>query len=197
MNENIIRCRCGHRVLGREVLRTEFYERRSFISDSIREYVYVKYRCKRCKRMGEAFIPDSKWDWKVLEAQPNELNDVERDFFLDEEPISAQDILDLHDRLETLGSFTELQSSTEQSSEEVSPNVAENSSPNASNTTTNSVEKPSLSSTRPLRNSNEQRPGEQRLGEPRTGETRANEQSSSTPKPPVPPLASDDSSRKS
>ena len=196
MNENIIRCRCGHRVLGREVLRTEFYERRSFLSESIREYVYVKYRCKRCKRMGESFIPDSKWDWKVLEAQPNELSDVERDLFLDEEPISTQDIRDLHERLETVASLKELLSSAEKPDAATIPDAAEKNSSVATNSAANTSDKTSLSSTRSLRNNSEQRPGEQRLGEPRTGETRANEQPSNTPKPPAPPLANDDSSRK-
>ena len=198
MNENIIRCRCGHRVLGREVLRTEFYERRSFLSESIREYVYVKYRCKRCKRMGESFIPDSKWDWKVLETQPNELNDIERDFFLDEEPISTQDILDLHANLENVALFDELQSAAK--STEIEAAQGSDATPDPFE------DEESASSTRCSRSSdsrlgesrlNEPRVGEQRPSEQRPGESRGEQRPSESSSPPKPPLASDDSSRKS
>jgi hypothetical protein len=53
-------------VLAKEVLRTDLYERRASEGSS-REYVYVKYRCQRCKRMGEAFVPESRWDRSILE----------------------------------------------------------------------------------------------------------------------------------
>ncbi|HVF85668.1 MAG TPA: hypothetical protein VM821_06780 [Abditibacteriaceae bacterium] len=100
MNKPIVRCRCGHQVLSKEVLRTDLYERRA-PGDAGREYVYVKYRCRRCKRMGEAFVAENRWDWAMLEAEPNEMTDAERDLFLDEEPITAEDILDFHCQLET------------------------------------------------------------------------------------------------
>ena len=100
MNKPIVRCRCGHQVLSKEVLRTDLYERRA-PGDAGREYVYVKYRCRRCKRMGEAFVAENRWDWAMLEAEPNEMTDAERDLFLDEEPITAEDILDFHRQLET------------------------------------------------------------------------------------------------
>ncbi len=106
MNKPIVRCRCGHQVLSKEVLRTDLYERRA-PGDAGRDYVYVKYRCRRCKRMGEAFVAENRWDWGMLEAEPNEMTDAERDLFLDEEPVSAEDILDFHRQLETF-SLTEL-----------------------------------------------------------------------------------------
>lgn len=95
MNKTIVRCRCGHQVLSKEVLRTDLYERRA-PGDAGREYVYVKYRCRRCKRMGEAFVAESRWDWAMLEAEPNEMNENERDRFLDEEPITQEELLDFH-----------------------------------------------------------------------------------------------------
>lgn len=94
MSKTIVRCRCGHQVLAREVLRTDLYER-----SRGRDYVYVKYRCRRCKRLGEAFVAESRWDWSILEPERNEMTDVERDWFLDQGPITASDMLDFHCRL--------------------------------------------------------------------------------------------------
>ncbi len=100
MNKSIVRCRCGHQVLSKEVLRTDLYERRA-PGDASRDYVYVKYRCQRCKRMGETFVAESRWDWAMLEAEPNEMTDQERDRFLDEEIVTPEDVLDFHRELET------------------------------------------------------------------------------------------------
>jgi hypothetical protein len=92
-------------VLAKEVLRTDLYERRA-TEGSSREYVYVKYRCQRCKRMGEAFVPESRWDRSILEPVQNEMNDAERDHFLDESPISDDEVLDFHRRLQELSDLT-------------------------------------------------------------------------------------------
>ncbi len=100
MNKPIVRCRCGHQVLSKEVLRTDLYERRA-PGDASRDYVYVKYRCRHCKRMGETFVAESRWDWAMLEAEPNEMTDQERDRFLDEEVVTPEDVLDFHRQLET------------------------------------------------------------------------------------------------
>jgi hypothetical protein len=108
MSKSIVRCRCGHRVLAKEVLRTDLYERRA-PEGSDREYVYVKFRCQRCKRVGEAFVAESRWDWSILEPDRNEMSDTERDHFLDEEPISSEEILDFHRRLKTLSYATDLE----------------------------------------------------------------------------------------
>ena len=94
MNNPIVRCRCGHQVLGKEVLRTDPYERASG-----REMVYVKFRCRRCKRMGESFIPESEWDWSIFEAPRNEMSEIERDQFLDRKTISTGDVLTFHREL--------------------------------------------------------------------------------------------------
>ena len=44
-----------------------------------RTYIYVKFRCRRCKRMGQMFVPEDRWDWGFLEAARDELSDAERD----------------------------------------------------------------------------------------------------------------------
>ncbi len=103
MNKPIVRCRCGHQVLSREVLRLEPYERASG-----REYVYAKYRCRRCKRMGEAFIPETQWDWSIFAAPKNEMSEAERDHFIDEATISSGDVLSFHRALEGADTLKDL-----------------------------------------------------------------------------------------
>jgi len=115
MNKIVVRCRCGHQVLAREVLRTDLYERAMGL-----EYVYVKFRCRRCKRMGEAFVAESRWDWSILEPAHNEMSEVERDQFLDEDAISAEEVLDFHRRLESADSWRDLQKDSGGASSDIS-----------------------------------------------------------------------------
>ena len=103
MNRAIVRCRCGHQILSKEVLRTDLYERRS--SDGAAEYVCVRYRCRRCRRLGEAFVAEKLWDWSALEIDNSELSDDEREVFRKSEPISQQEIEAFHSELESLNLF--------------------------------------------------------------------------------------------
>lgn len=103
MTRPVVRCRCGHRVLAKEVLRTDLYER-----PSGREYVYVKFRCKRCKRLGETFVSENRWDWRIFETSRNEMSEAESEVFADQSPISSEDILTFHRQLEAVESAGEL-----------------------------------------------------------------------------------------
>lgn len=103
MTRPVVRCRCGHRVLAKEVLRTDLYER-----PSGREYVYVKYRCKRCKRLGETFVAESRWDWRIFEASRSELSEAETDSFAGQSPITEDDVLEFHKQLEAIDNATGL-----------------------------------------------------------------------------------------
>ena len=103
MNKPILRCRCGHQVLGKEVLRAEPYEK-----ESGREAVYVKFRCRRCKALGEAFFDRLEFDPSIFEAPRNEMSDVERDRFLDEKTISSGDVISFHRALKKAMTLDEL-----------------------------------------------------------------------------------------
>jgi len=103
MNKSILRCNCGHQVLGKEILRAEPYEK-----ESGREAVYIKYRCRRCKRMGEAFFDKLEFDASIFETPRNEMSDVERDHFLDEKTISSGDIISFHRALSKSASLEDL-----------------------------------------------------------------------------------------
>lgn len=103
MNKPILRCGCGHQVLGKEILRVEPYEK-----ESGREAIYIKYRCRRCKRLGEAFFSRLEFDASIFEAPRNEMSDVERDHFLDEKTISSGDVIAFHRALSKSASLEDL-----------------------------------------------------------------------------------------
>ncbi len=105
MEKPLVLCRCGHGVLGKEVLRTDLYER-----SSGHEYVYVKFRCARCKRIAQTFVPASAWDWKKLEPAPGELSSEERDRLLEEEPVQAADLLLFHEDMALIETSAQLAS---------------------------------------------------------------------------------------
>ncbi len=144
MKRPLVRCRCGHRVLAKEVLRTDLYER-----PSGREYVYVKYRCQRCKRMGETFVAESCWDWRIFEAARNELSDSETELFSSRAPISSEDVIDLHLELTTLESLRQLVTETE---------TAEITSPSDKTETAKKSATPSSESKAGIKKSAEQTP---------------------------------------
>ena len=105
MKNNMIHCQCGQRVKSREVLRTDFYER-----PNGKDYVYIKYRCRYCKQIGESFIPERVFSWEMFESPRDEMSDLERESFAEQEAISSTDVVDLHQFLknESLASFSGL-----------------------------------------------------------------------------------------
>ena len=46
-----IKCNCGQRVIAKDVVQHGYYLRLFGPS-----FVYVKFRCSRCKKLGEQFI---------------------------------------------------------------------------------------------------------------------------------------------
>ncbi len=103
MSQSILRCSCGHQVLGREILRAEPFEK-----ESGREAIYIKYRCRRCKKLGEAFFNRLEFDASIFEAPRNEMSDAERDHFLDENTISSSDVIAFHRALSKTASLEDL-----------------------------------------------------------------------------------------
>lgn len=100
--KTMLRCRCGHRLLAKDVLRAD-PDVRAFGS----HYVWIKYRCSRCKRMGEHFIKEEKWDWAMLERDKTEMTDTERDEFASLPQIASEQILDFHRELDELDRVSE------------------------------------------------------------------------------------------
>lgn len=91
MKTNTIHCQCGQRVQTREVLRTDLYER-----PNGKDYVYVKFRCRHCKQIGETFVPERVFSWEMFESPRDELTELERENFAGQQAISSSDVVDLH-----------------------------------------------------------------------------------------------------
>ena len=93
-----IRCNCGQRVINRDVMQTGFYLRLFGPS-----YVYVKYRCSRCKKLGEQFVKQEEWEGGILRNSVEEVATDDRDRFETLGPIDINEVIDFHFQLENLG----------------------------------------------------------------------------------------------
>jgi DNA-directed RNA polymerase subunit RPC12/RpoP len=95
MRTTAIRCNCGQRVVAKDVLHRSWYVRvfgPSFMS--------LKYRCSRCKRLGEKFIEQDKWDDSILRDIPSEMSLDEKRRFDQLGKISVDEEIDFHFALE-------------------------------------------------------------------------------------------------
>lgn len=95
-----LRCNCGQHVFRRDVMRRGFYLRQTGPS-----YVYVKFRCSRCKKLGEHFIRQDEWNEDLISDKAHELSTREKERFARLGAITLDEMRDFHlelDRLETL-----------------------------------------------------------------------------------------------
>ena len=84
-----IRCSCGHRISAKEVLRHGIFMHRYRPL-----YAYVRYRCSRCKRLGEKLIDYELWDQSVLREPSAELTEEERTRFQQMGKISSDEVIE-------------------------------------------------------------------------------------------------------
>jgi len=56
-------CTCGRRIEGREVLQHGY-----FMNHWKPIWVFVKYRCSRCRMLGEQLVDYSQWDGSILDG---------------------------------------------------------------------------------------------------------------------------------
>jgi hypothetical protein len=75
-------------------------------------YVYVRYRCGRCKRVGEKLVEQEAWDPGVL--GPAKQAESERDLTRFEEmgEITAEEVIEFHYALRGLGAESETERGT-------------------------------------------------------------------------------------
>ncbi|MFB3880314.1 MAG: hypothetical protein ACE149_03575 [Armatimonadota bacterium] len=104
IHPTIIRCNCGHRVVRRDVIQTGLYL--SVLGPS---YVYVRYRCGRCKRMGEQLVEQEAWDPAVLQPAIRPRAEVDLARFREMGEITADEIIAFHYGLEKLSEDPEEQ----------------------------------------------------------------------------------------
>jgi hypothetical protein len=65
-------------------------------------YVYIKYRCSRCKKLGEHFVKQEEWEDGLLHELTSEVTDRERTRFADLGGITLDEMRSFHHALEDL-----------------------------------------------------------------------------------------------
>jgi DNA-directed RNA polymerase subunit RPC12/RpoP len=91
MKSTIIRCHCGQRIVAKDVLQRSWYVRVFGPS-----FMYLKFRCSRCKRLGEKFIEQDKWDDTILRDIPSEMTLDEKKRFDKLGKITVDEEIDFH-----------------------------------------------------------------------------------------------------
>jgi len=71
--------------------------------------VYVKFRCSRCKKLGEQFIKQEEWEEGILKDVAIEITSEERDTFSTRGPIDINEVIDFHFQLENLSDLKSLE----------------------------------------------------------------------------------------
>ena len=92
-----LKCHCGQRVLRRDVMQQGYYMRQYGPS-----YVYIKYRCSRCKKLGEHFVKQEEWDDSLLSEITEEFTTSERSHFDQLGAITFNEMKAFHSELEQL-----------------------------------------------------------------------------------------------
>jgi DNA-directed RNA polymerase subunit RPC12/RpoP len=104
-----IRCHCGQRIVAKDVLQRSWYVRVFGPS-----FMYLKFRCSRCKRLGEKFIEQDKWDDTILRDIPSELSIDEKKRFDKMGVITVDEEIDFHFSLEDAGALSPITQEFEQ-----------------------------------------------------------------------------------
>ena len=102
MRSTAIRCHCGQRIVAKDVLQRSWYVRVFGPS-----FMYLKFRCSRCKRLGEKFIEQDKWDDTILRDIPSELSIDEKKRFDRMGTISVDEEIDFHFTMDNPGVLRE------------------------------------------------------------------------------------------
>jgi len=93
----IVTCNCGHQIGAKEILQTSLYL--SLLGPS---FVYVRFRCGRCKRVGEQLVREEKWNRGMLRPEAPSLSAGERERFEGLGPVTPAEKIDFHYALDSL-----------------------------------------------------------------------------------------------
>jgi DNA-directed RNA polymerase subunit RPC12/RpoP len=94
----VIKCNCGQRIVNKDVTQTGF-----FLKTMGPSFIYIKYRCPRCRKLGEQFIEQTNWDPRVLQESISEIGPREKARFVSMGPITMDEVVNFHYRLRDLG----------------------------------------------------------------------------------------------
>ncbi|NLN77380.1 MAG: hypothetical protein GX141_00460 [Armatimonadetes bacterium] len=108
--KSIIKCNCGQRVLAKDVMQTGYYLRLFGPS-----FVYVKFRCSFCKKLGEQFVKQEEWEDGILTDAPGEMSSEEHRKFKNMGKIDIHECIDAHFELEKITNLSELREAVEKS----------------------------------------------------------------------------------
>ncbi len=103
MSRTALRCNCGQRIGQKDVMQTGYYMRMMGPS-----FVYVKFRCSRCKKLGEQFVKQEDWEEGILKDPAFELTSAEKERFEALGPIEMKELVDFHQSLEQSDSLAAL-----------------------------------------------------------------------------------------
>jgi DNA-directed RNA polymerase subunit RPC12/RpoP len=103
MNRTAIKCNCGQRINQKDVMQTGYYMRMFGPS-----FVYVKFRCSRCKKLGEQFVKQEDWEDGILKETAAEHNSEEKERFEALGPIEMRELVEFHNALERPDSLAAL-----------------------------------------------------------------------------------------
>jgi DNA-directed RNA polymerase subunit RPC12/RpoP len=92
-----IRCQCGHRISSKEIIKQGI-----FMSHWKPLYRYVRYRCSRCRRVGETLMDHRLWDALASPRPREEATEEERARFNRMGPITANEAIEFARRLTRL-----------------------------------------------------------------------------------------------
>ncbi len=104
-----IKCNCGQRILAKDVMQTGYYLRLFGPS-----FVYVKFRCSRCKKLGEQFVKQEEWEDGILHDVPSEMTVDEKKRFKKMGKIGIHECIDAHFELEKMDSLATLREALEE-----------------------------------------------------------------------------------
>jgi phage FluMu protein Com len=94
MNTSIIRCTCGRRIFRKNILQISFHFK--LFGES---FVSIKYKCPRCKRIGEYTVSEKEWDSSSFNSSRGELTPQEIKKFKKMGRITIDEVIDFHLRL--------------------------------------------------------------------------------------------------
>ncbi|MEN6520144.1 MAG: hypothetical protein ABFD46_03200 [Armatimonadota bacterium] len=101
--KSMIKCNCGQRIVAKDVMQTGYYLRLFGPS-----FVYVKFRCSRCKKLGEQFVKQEDWEDGILRDTPSEISSNEKERFEQLGPIDINEVINAHFLLEKESSLGDL-----------------------------------------------------------------------------------------
>ena len=91
INRTVIRCRCGHRIVQRDVIQTGLHL--TIVGPS---FIYIRYRCGRCKRLGEKLVQEDTWDPAVLRPTVRTSDESSRRRFEKMGEITPEEVIEFH-----------------------------------------------------------------------------------------------------